>query len=110
MGRLDPHLGTGDPAYPVLCRLLDRGNVYVKLSGPYLNTVSGEPWDDATAVAVALAEFAPERVVWGTDYPHVTEKVKPDETALVNMIPVWLPTEKARQLALVDNPQELYGF
>lgn len=110
MGRLDPHLGTGDPAYLVLCRLLDRGNVYVKLSGPYLNTVSGEPWDDATAVAVALAEFAPERVVWGTDYPHVTEKVKPDETALVNMIPVWLPTEKARQLALVDNPQELYGF
>ena len=76
MGRLDPHLGTGDPAYPVLCRLLDRGNVYVKLSGPYLNTVSGEPWDDATAVAVALAEFAPERVVWGTDYPHVTEEGK----------------------------------
>ena len=40
----------------------------------------------------------------------MTEKVKPNEAALVNMIPIWLPTEKARQLALVDNPQELYGF
>ena len=110
MGRLDPHLGVNDPAYTFLCRLLDSGKIYVKLSGPYLNTTTGEPWDDATTVAITLAEFAPERVVWGTDYPHVTEKVKPNEAALVNMIPIWLPTEKARQLALVDNPQELYDF
>lgn len=110
MGRLDPHLGVNDPAYTFLCRLLDSGKIYVKLSGPYLNTTTGEPWDDATTVAITLAEFAPERVVWGTDYPHVTEKVKPNEAALVNMIPTWLPTEKARQLALVDNPQELYDF
>lgn len=110
MGRLDPALGTKDPAYPFLCRLLDKGNVYVKLSGPYLNTASGEPWEDATAIAIALAEFAPERVVWGTDFPHVTEAVKPDETVLTNLLPLWLPTERARQLALAENPAELYGF
>lgn len=110
MGRLDPKLGTKDPAYRFLCELLDRGNVYVKLCGPYLNTVSGEPWEDASATAIALAEFAPERVVWGTDFPHVTEKNKPDETVLTNMIPLWFPTEKARRLALSDNPADLYGF
>lgn len=110
MGRLDPHLGIQDPAYPVLLKLIDRGNVWVKLSGPYLNTAIGEPWEDATAVARAIAEYAPERVVWGTDFPHVTEKVKPDEQVLTDMISLWLPTEKARQLALVENPEYLYGF
>ena len=48
--------------------------------------------------------------MWGSDFPHVTEKVKPDEAVLTELIGTWLPTEKARQLALTDNPQELYGF
>ena len=110
MGRMDPALGIRDPAYPFIQEMIDKGNTWVKLSGPYLNTKTGEPWEDATRTAVAIAEFAPERVVWGTDFPHVTEKVKPDEKKLTEMIPIWFPTEKARQLALVDNPQELYGF
>lgn len=110
MGRLDPALGVKDPAFVFICEMIDRGNTWVKLSGPYLNTVAGRPWDDATATAVALAEFAPERVVWGSDWPHVTEKVKPDETELAEMIASWLPTERARRLALCDNPAELYGF
>ena len=110
MGRLDPALGLKDPAYTFLLEMIDRGNTWVKLSGPYLNTLTGEPWDDATNVARAIAAYAPERVVWGTDFPHVTEKVKPSEFTLANMIPLWFPTEKARQLALVDNPAELYGF
>lgn len=110
MGRMDPHKGRDDPAFRVVCELIDRGNTWVKLSGPYLNTASGTPWDDATALARAFAEYAPERVVWGSDYPHVTEKVKPSETALTEMISQWFPTDKARRLALVDNPEELYGF
>lgn len=110
MGRLDPALGVKDPAYPFIQEMIDKGNTWVKLSGPYLNTKTGEPWDDATRTAVAIAEFAPERVVWGSDFPHVTEKVKPDEAVLTELIGTWLPTEKARQLALADNPQELYGF
>lgn len=110
MGRLDPAAGLADPAYSFLCELLDKGNTYIKLSGPYLNTASGRPWHDATRVAIALAEFAPERVVWGSDFPHVTEAIKPDALSLIDLIPVWLPSEKARQLALVDNPARLYGF
>ena len=110
MGRLDPALGVKDPAYPFIQEMIDKGNTWVKLSGPYLNTKTGEPWEDATRTAVAIAEFAPERVVWGSDFPHVTEKIKPDEVVLTEMIATWLPTKKARQRALADNPKELYGF
>ena len=110
MGRMDPHLGVNDPALSVLFSLIDRGNVWVKLSGPYLNTVKGFPWDDCHALAVKIANYAPERVVWGSDFPHVTEKVKPDEAFLTDMIAAWLPDEKGRELALVTNPEELYGF
>ena len=110
MGRMDPALGIKDPAYPFIQEMIDKGSTWVKLSGPYLNTRTSEPWEDATRTAIAIAEYAPERVVWGTDFPHVTEKVKPDEKELTEMIPLWFPTEKARRLALADNPQELYGF
>ena len=110
MGRLDPALGTKDPAYAFVCEMIERGNTWVKLSGTYLNTVTGRPWNDATATAIELAKFAPERVVWGSAWPHVTEKVKPDEAELTELIGTWFPTEKARKLALVDNPAELYEF
>lgn len=110
MGRLDPHLGTKDPAYRFLLTLLDRGNVYIKLSGPYLNTAESYPWEDAAQTAAALAAYAPERMLWGSDFPHVTEKNKPAEKALLELIPQWLPSEKARFLALTENPETLYGF
>lgn len=110
MGRLDPTLGTKDPAWKFLQTMIDNGNTWVKLSGPYLNTKGSFPWEDAAKTARTIAEFAPERVVWGSDFPHVTEHIKPDEFHLTEMIASWLPTEHARQLALVDNPAELYGF
>ena len=110
MGRLDPVLGINDPAWKFLQEMIDRGNTWIKLSGPYLNTASGHPWEDATKTAEAIAAFAPERVVWGTDFPHVTEKEKPNEWELTELIARWLPTEKARCLALSENPAELYGF
>lgn len=110
MGRLDPKLGIQDPAYSVLREMIDRGNTWIKLSGPYLNTCTGAPWADATETARAIAAYAPERMVWGSDFPHVTEAVKPEEDTLVDMIPLWLPTQRARQLAMADNPRELYQF
>ncbi len=110
MGRLNPALGIKDPAYTFLLEMLDRGNTWIKLSGPYLNSAAGEPWDDAAETAKSIAAYAPERVVWGSDFPHVTEKVKPSELVLTNLIPVWFPSEKLRRRVLVDNPTELYGF
>lgn len=110
MGRLKPELGTSDPAFPFICRLIDKGNTWVKLSGPYLNTRTGEPWDDAAAVAEAFVKYAPERMLWGNDFPHVTEKTKPDEWALLDTINRWFPDEHSRFLALEKNPEEVYGF
>ena len=110
MGRLDPALGTKDIAYSFIRELIDKGHTWVKLSGPYLNTLSERDWSDATKTAQEIAAYAPERVVWGSDWPHVTEKVKPDEFVLTEMIADWIPSENARKLALSDNPAELYGF
>ncbi|HAE81573.1 MAG TPA: 2-pyrone-4,6-dicarboxylate hydrolase [Lachnoclostridium sp.] len=110
MGRLDPKLGIKDPAWEFMKEMIDRGNTWVKISGPYLNTATGEPWEDASETAKAIAAYAPERVVWGSDYPHTTEKVKPDEGVLTEMIKDWFPTKEARELALVKNPEEVYGF
>lgn len=110
MGRLDPRLGLRDPAYPLLLKLIDQGNTWIKLSGPYLNTARGRPWHDASAVAAELARFAPERVLWGNDFPHVTERDKPSERELAELIPLWLPTRRAQELALSENPARLYGF
>ncbi len=110
MGRLDPALGVNDPAYRFIREMIDAGRTWVKLSGPYLNSAAGRPWDDASATAKALAAFAPERVLWGSDWPHVTEKAKPDDYELAALIGEWLPSGRARALALRDNPREVYGF
>ena len=110
LGRLDPHQGCQDPAFALICRWIDRGNTWVKLSGPYLNTAQGYPWEDAARVARAYAAYAPERMLWGSDFPHVTEKEKPDEFRLVAEIDEWFETERAKRLALSENPAEVYGF
>jgi len=65
---------------------------------------------DAAKTARALAAYAPERMLWGTDFPHVTEKVKPDEWSLLETIDAWFDTDHAKRLALVENPEQVYGF
>lgn len=112
MGRIPPQAGTRHPAFQVIGRLVDKGKTWVKLSGAYLNTLSGPPaYGDATAVAQAFSALAPERVVWGSDWPHVTEKEhKPDDALLFDLLTEWIPDEGARRRALVDNPAALYGF
>ena len=110
IGRLDPKLGIQDPAFPVICDMIDRGNTWIKLSGPYLNTTCTEPWPDCVNTARAFATFAPERILWGSDFPHVTERVKPDAHTLINLIPLWMESAHTRYRALVKNPEEVYGF
>jgi predicted TIM-barrel fold metal-dependent hydrolase len=95
----------------VIRKLLDQGNTWVKLSGAYLNTASGPPaYADATKVAQAYAEAAPERVVWGSDWPHRGEKQMPDDAVLFDLLATWAPDEAVRNRILVDNPATLYGF
>jgi predicted TIM-barrel fold metal-dependent hydrolase len=92
-------------------RLIDKGRTWVKLSGAYLDTKVGPPtYADATAVARAFAAAAPERMVWGSDWPHPTETQKPDDAVLFDVLADWVPDAATRQRVLVTNPQTLYGF
>ena len=112
MGRMPLTFGINHPSFKIITGLIDRGRTWVKLSGAYLNTEAGPPdYADATAIAKAFAVYAPERMVWGSDWPHVTEKEhKPDDALLFDLLAAWIPYESARARALVDNPATLYGF
>jgi predicted TIM-barrel fold metal-dependent hydrolase len=110
MGRLPPSQGPDHPAFAVIADLVDRGRAWVKVAGAYLNTEHGPPYADATRIARAYVAHAPERLVWGSDWPHVTEQHKPDDAALFDLLAVWAGTERNRRLILVDNPAKLYGF
>ena len=91
--------------------LIDKGNTWVKLSGAYQDTKVGPPtYADATGVAQAYVKAAPERMVWGSDWPHPTEQDKPDDALLFDLLLEWAPDAATRQRILVDNPQALYGF
>jgi len=110
MARLDPKMGVHDPNYDFIRKLIDKGNTWIKLCGPYLNTVKGYPWTDAAETARAIAAYAPERVLYGTDYPNTLLDKNPDPIALVEMLSNWIPDERNRRLALVDNPDEVYFY
>jgi predicted TIM-barrel fold metal-dependent hydrolase len=112
LGGLSPPDGIGHPAYAVIRGLIDKGRTWVKLSGAYLRTAIGPPtYADATKVAQAYVEAAPERLVWGSDWPHPSEtEHKPDDALLFDLLATWVPDEKTRDRILVQNPETLYGF
>lgn len=111
MGRLPQPAGATHAAFAIIRRLIDRGRAWVKLSGVYLDTRIGPPsYADASAVARAYVAAAPERVVWGSDWPHPTESDKPDDAVLFDLLSEWAPDEAARRRILVDNPATLYSF
>lgn len=101
----------GDAAYAVVSNLLQRGKGWVKLSGAYIDSTVGPPsYADRTATAKAYVKEAPERLVWGSDWPHPTAQVKPDDALLFDLLALWVPHEPTRVRILVDNPARLYGF
>jgi D-galactarolactone isomerase len=105
--------GVNSETYKLMRRMLDNGNTWIKLSGLYMETKVGPPtYSDTVAVASAFAKAAPNRVVWGSDWPHPTEKQdnKPDDALLFDLLSVCVPDEGARKRVLVDNPAELYDF
>ena len=111
MARLPQPAGLDHPAFALVQRWLGEGRTWVKLSGLYLDTRVGPPgYADASAVARELVRCAPERVVWGSDWPHPTEKDKPDDAGLLDLLSDWAGSEARRRRILVDNPAVLYGF
>ena len=112
MGRIDTDEGLNGQAFRALLRLLDRGNVWVKLSGADRIAKSPHAYAEAIPFARALAVHAPERIVWGTDWPHPNHKpgAVPNDGALTDLIAEIAPDAKTRQRMMVDNPTRLFGF
>ena len=112
MGRLQGS-GSAHPAFAVIRRLIDQGRTWVKISGAYIETKVGPPtYADATEVAEAFVKVAPERMLWGSDWPHPSLDAahKPDDALLIDLFAQWVPDEAMRHRILVENPQALYGF
>ncbi len=111
MGRPDPHRGVGAPGFQALIRLLRSGRGWAKLSAPYRTSRQQPPYDDITPFAHALVAAAPDRLVWGSDWPHVLlDTTMPNDGDLVDQIAVWVPDADIRRRILVDNAERLYGF
>ena len=111
MGKLTFPGGMQHSAYRVIRGLFDAGRAWVKLSGAYLDTSKGPPgYADGTALAQSYVKAAPERLVWGSDWPHPSAKQPPDDAALFDLLAQWAPDEATRNRILVTNPQALYGF
>ena len=111
MGRLPQPAPLDHAGYKIIRAMLDKGRTWMKLSGAYMDTKSGAPtYADKLAVAQAYLAAAPERMVWGSDWPHPTEKEKPNDATLLDLLAEWAPDAALRQRVLVTNPEALYGF
>ena len=112
LGRIDPAEGPSATAFGTLRRLLDGGNTWVKLSGAYMRSaVQGPSYADTLPLGRALVKAAPERLVWGSDWPHTTEAAGTvNDADLVDLLSAWSGSDAAMDRILVDNPARLYGF
>jgi predicted TIM-barrel fold metal-dependent hydrolase len=114
-------LGTAQPGFSDLVDLLRSGKAYVKISGAYRASSLAPDYSDVVPLAKALIVANPERIIWGTDWPHpnsdsgrppnqVTPLLQIDDGRLLNQLPTWAPDAATRKMILVDNPARLYGF
>jgi predicted TIM-barrel fold metal-dependent hydrolase len=105
--------GIEHSSHKIVRELIDKGRTWVKLSGAYSNSKSGPPsYPEATRIAQAFVKAAPERLVWGSDWPHpgMPNDNKPNDALLFDLLSEWAPDEATRNRILVQNPETLYGF
>lgn len=115
--------GPGQPGFDAVLDLVKAGRAYVKISGAYRVSERAPDYADATPLAQALVAANPDRIIWGTDWPHpnsdfgrgkpLTEIAPPfpiDDGLLLNQLAQWVPDAAVRRKILVDNPARLYGF
>ena len=102
--------GVDDPENQRFHKMMDKyGNFMVKVTCPERMSLAGPPYDDVVPFGRSLVEKFPERVIWGTDWPHPNmKKEAPDDGILVDMIPKIAPTAELQQMLLVENPMSLY--
>lgn len=108
---MDP-VSADDPRVDAILRLIDRGNCWFKIAGAYETSLTGAPdFADVAPIARRVIAHAPERILWGSNWPHVgvPRAAYPDDAVLLDVLLDWASPE-VRQKILVDNPAELYGF
>ena len=113
IGKFFEPVGAEHPGFQALLRLIDGGRCWVKLSGAYMMSKSGPPlYKDIGVPARALVAHAPERMVWGSNWPHPmsTRDTMPDDAQLLDLLHYWAPDDVTRRRILVENPAQLYGF
>lgn len=111
MGRIPTDKGVEQKAFKILLEFLDNENWWVKVSGSERISVAGPPFYDAIPYAQALIQKAPDRVIWGTDFPHPNIKEHmPNDGALVDLLRLFSADDAFMHKILVDNPSRLYGW
>ena len=113
--RLAPSMAGRHVSHALILRLLEERRAWVKLSGAYIVSERGGPrYEDVAALAHSFLEAAPDRVLWGSDWPHASasagHQAMPDDAQLMALLADWTGTRQALHRVLVDNPVALYGF
>lgn len=113
--------GADQPGFAALLDLVRSGKAYVKISGAYRSSARAPEFKDVAPLARALIQANPDRIVWGTDWPHshsnsgrpaqeISPPIAIDDGLLLNQFAEWAPDAAIRRKILVDNPARLYGF
>ena len=111
LGYMKTALGLEAPGFQALLRLIHAGKAWVKLTGPYRISGGPLPHADTVPFAHALLKANADRVIWGSDWPHVMHKGQtPNDGELTDLLLDWVPDEAQREQVLVTNPARLYGF
>lgn len=110
MGRIPAAGGLEQEGFRLLLRFMRRENWWVKICGAERVSTSGPPFHDAVPFAQALLDAAPDRTLWGTDFPHPNVAVMPNDGELVDLIPLFARDAALQRKVLVENPARLYGW
>jgi predicted TIM-barrel fold metal-dependent hydrolase len=108
MGRVEAKHGLDQKPFRQLLELMKNERAWIKVSGPERISSTGRPFHDAIPFARALIAAAPDRVLWGTDFPHPNVKWMPNDGELVDLFATICDDEALRRKILVDNPDRLY--
>ncbi|MCW5297779.1 GntR family transcriptional regulator [Herbaspirillum lusitanum] len=111
MGYLSRGVSPDHPGMKAMLALLQAGRAWAKITGPYRIGTEGPPYDTAGHIANWLAQTSMDRLVWGSDWPHVMVKGHmPHDTDLLNAVAEWIPGEGPQRALFSDNPAQLYGW
>jgi predicted TIM-barrel fold metal-dependent hydrolase len=110
-GMMEAARGVNEPNFQALLKLVGEGTVHLKVSAPYRISTQFPDYPDARALHEALVRANPDRLMWGTDWPHpsIAAEVMPDDGHLLDLFFAWTPDEAVRRKILVETPTKLFG-